>query len=301
MKSVSVLLSTYNGSAYIQKQIESILQQLDVNVRIFVRDDGSRDNTRDIIKKIAENDSRITTYFENNIGYTRSFFKLCQLARNTSDYYAFCDQDDIWLSDKLISAVTRLENESNSYKLYFSNLTFVNENLTRIGEKKYNLKDINFNHAMIRNSVAGCTMVFNNNLNSLGIKSNNLGILSGHDAWFFRLNLAIGGATIYEHKSHILFRRYGNNTTAAGTISLSRMKKELNLKRYESLRFNTANILAVDFQPYISKNNQVLINNIINYKKSWFSKFKLLTDAKFSYSFIPIMLVCKLQILFNEY
>ena len=54
MKSVSVLLSTYNGSAYIQKQIESILQQLDVNVRIFVRDDGSRDNTRDIIKKIAE-------------------------------------------------------------------------------------------------------------------------------------------------------------------------------------------------------------------------------------------------------
>ena len=301
MKSVAVLLSTYNGDNYIKEQIESVLQQINVNLRLFVRDDGSSDNTRKIINEIAQTDSRISIYLGSNIGYTQSFFELCKIAENTSDYYAFCDQDDVWKPNKLISALEQLDQKKNGYKLYFSGLTFVDKDLSKIKEKKYSLQDINFGHAMVRNSVAGCSMVFSNDLNSLCTKSKHLGILTGHDAWLYRLNLAIGGATVYDNQSYILFRRYGENTTDSGTITPHRILEELNLKRAVSLRFDTAKIIEEDYNGYISAENRCLIKKIVNYKKSALAKFRLLTSDQLKYSFFPVVVMCKLQIIFNKY
>ncbi|MBU7530826.1 MULTISPECIES: glycosyltransferase [Lactiplantibacillus] len=301
METVSVLLSTYNGECFLEEQIESVLSQVGVKVHLFIRDDGSSDSTKNIVRKFAEKDPRITVFLEHNLGYTRSFFSLCRLAKNTADYYAFCDQDDVWLPDKLISAIKQLGKGNNKYKLYFSGLTLVDKDLKKLGEKQYNLQDINFGHAMIRSSVAGCTMVFNNNLNNLSISTNNINQLAGHDSWIYRLNLAIGGKTVYDSHSYIYFRRYETNTTSSGKITLKRILKEINLSREESLKYNTSRILAGEFKKYLREDNEVLVTNIATYRDSIRKKFQLLFSSKLNYSFFPVVVICKLQILFDKY
>ena len=94
MKKILVLMSTYNGEKYVDTQIKSVLNQKNVNVKIYIRDDGSSDKTVDIIKKY--NDERITFFEGQNKGATDSFFELIKKAPLDFDYYAFCDQDDYW-------------------------------------------------------------------------------------------------------------------------------------------------------------------------------------------------------------
>ena len=96
MKSkVVVLMSTYNGEKYIQEQLESILTQTYHNIKIYVRDDGSSDQTLEILKKY-ENENKIILLKGTNKGFIGSFLTLLKECEE-ADYYAWCDQDDIWL------------------------------------------------------------------------------------------------------------------------------------------------------------------------------------------------------------
>jgi rhamnosyltransferase len=137
MKSVCVLLSTYNGEKYLKELLDSVLNQNcedKIKVSIFVRDDGSSDNTTNILKEYEQN-GKIILFGHGgcNLGFAKSFSSLLANAP-LSDYYAFCDQDDIWLPDKLISAVERLEKEDNNEipLLYSTNLIVVDKDLNEI-------------------------------------------------------------------------------------------------------------------------------------------------------------------------
>ena len=105
MKTVQVVWSTYNGGKYLERQLDSIFDQKEVKVKFLVSDDGSTDNTRKILEKYKKKFS-LTIILGSNLGFARSFWRLVQKANN-ADYYAFCDQDDIWENDKLISAVKK--------------------------------------------------------------------------------------------------------------------------------------------------------------------------------------------------
>ena len=94
---VKVLLSSYNGENYIDKQITSILNQENVDISILIRDDGSKDNTRNLLSKYAEN-PHIEVVYGENIGFKKSFSTLVKLAAKDDtafDYFAFADQDDL--------------------------------------------------------------------------------------------------------------------------------------------------------------------------------------------------------------
>ena len=120
MKKVLVLMSTYNGEKYLGQQIESILAQEKVDVHLMIRDDGSTDNTRNVLKRYENND-RITIKYGKNTGVGVSFLKLLYVNMD-ADYYAFSDQDDVWKKDKLIAGIRKLE-EINGPALYASNQT----------------------------------------------------------------------------------------------------------------------------------------------------------------------------------
>ena len=97
-------MSTYNGERYLREQIDSILQQIDVEIELIIRDDGSNDGTVQIIEEYASKYPCISYYCGDNVGVGKSFMELLKNAP-TADYYAFSDQDDVWLKDKLIRAV----------------------------------------------------------------------------------------------------------------------------------------------------------------------------------------------------
>lgn len=116
MKKVNIILPAYNGEKYIKTQIESILNQTYGNIDIYIRDDKSSDSTKEVIESFIGKESYgkrvIAVESEENWGYVKNVFETLRLS-GEADYYAFCDQDDEWLPEKIEKQVNLLESKAN--------------------------------------------------------------------------------------------------------------------------------------------------------------------------------------------
>lgn len=126
---IAVLMSTYNGQHFIEEQLQSIFAQKEVSVELFVRDDGSTDNTLQILERWAESHPLHLTQGQN-IGPARSFLEL--LSTTEAPFYAFADQDDLWDDDKLATGIKAIAGLAEP-ALYFSDTTLVDEKGRFIG------------------------------------------------------------------------------------------------------------------------------------------------------------------------
>ena len=126
---VVVLMSTYNGQKYLRQQLDSLLNQTVRPTKILIRDDGSNDDTVNLLEEYASFYSFIEYYCGKNIGPAKSFFELINKC-DGYDYYALCDQDDVWFKDKLEVAINTLEKENKNIPLlYAGRFTLTDENL----------------------------------------------------------------------------------------------------------------------------------------------------------------------------
>ncbi|WP_462410943.1 glycosyltransferase family 2 protein [Neobacillus sp. Marseille-QA0830] len=212
MKKVQILLSTYNGQKFIAQQLDSLLQQEYKNIEILVRDDGSKDNTVDILESYAAKYPAIKVIKGKNIGVISSFFELALNASESAEYFAFCDQDDFWKPQKVSRAVDLLEKEEvNIPLLYFSRLDIVNGELQFLKHSQIPPRGYSFENALIQNIATGCTIVFNNAMLQL-FKKNVPAVdrVTMHDAWFYLLAAAFG-KIVYDQESHLLYRQHSSN------------------------------------------------------------------------------------------
>lgn len=227
---IAVLLSTYNGEKFVSELIDSVLNQIDVNVHIFVRDDGSTDRTLDILNKYDPND--LTFFIGQNVGAANSFMKLIyEESVNGYSYYALADQDDIWFPDKLITAIHAIEENRNDLPvLYACNQKFVDEEGHDMGNRlpeEFAVPSIY--NILFGNNLSGCTMVFNDLLrNELISKraSEKMLQIRMHDLWI-AVVASITGEIIYDKNPHILFRRHGDNTSDGRTSSEIRKNRKI--------------------------------------------------------------------------
>lgn len=230
MPRVCVLMSTYNGKKYLISQVESIYYQKDVEVFVVIRDDGSTDNTIRILKDlIVRYPGRIKIIKGKNIGWKKSFLRLTNNTKKYGDFDYFCysDQDDIWLSDKLISAIKMIEvnNGSNIPILYGSNLDIVDD----IGNKKGQLFQNEYDYHRIESRYAlggivyGCTFVWNNLLqNLLEDKCTKLNI--PHDWWLMYVS-RFKGKMIVDHNSYIQHIIHNDNAAGIDSGFINRIRK----------------------------------------------------------------------------
>lgn len=222
MKTVQVLLSSYNGEKYIKQQIDSILAQKGVNVRLLVRDDGSMDSTVEIVKGYE----RVDIIEGENQGSTESFLTLIELAPE-ADYYAFCDQDDVWDTDKIEIAVKVLEEYSDKPAIYSGNARLVDGDLNFIKNEDLNPMTT-LGSAIIKNYATGCTVVFNKSLMKELKKYRPVNV-PFHDWWVNLVCLAVGGVSIYDIEPHMSYRQHGNNAVSGNDSAWkkwsSRLKK----------------------------------------------------------------------------
>ena len=107
-------MGTYNGEKFVREQIASIQQQDFTDWQLIIRDDGSTDNTLSIIRGITQQDSRIQLLEDNlgNLGFNDNFRHL--LRQSHSPYIMFCDQDDIWLPEKISRTLEVMRNTERS-------------------------------------------------------------------------------------------------------------------------------------------------------------------------------------------
>ena len=209
MKTVTVLMSTYNGEKYLSEQIESLLLQEGVYVSIFVRDDGSTDATKTMLDEY-EKKGVLTWYTGENLKPARSFLNLVENTQK-SDYYAFCDQDDVWNIDKLKRAVDALEQIEQEGKpcLYCSNYQLVDSKLNILPENGH-VSTTSFGAALVASNCTGCTTVFNNALLKI-LRMAKPDIIVMHDDWAHKVCLAVGGEVIYDEYKSLKYRQHGNN------------------------------------------------------------------------------------------
>ena len=158
---VAILLSTYNGEKYLREQIDSILNQTYTNFELIVRDDGSKDKTVEIIKEyIEKSDKEITLIEGKNLGFIKSFFDL--LKRGDADYYAYADQDDIWLPNKIELAVKSLDAlDQSKPNMAFSNVDYYDTEMNFIGNGDSKNKKPSFLNSLYECINQGMTMVIN--------------------------------------------------------------------------------------------------------------------------------------------
>ncbi|MDX8417490.1 glycosyltransferase [Absicoccus intestinalis] len=305
MYSVAVLMSTYNGAAFIEEQIESIFQQKDVKVTLFVRDDGSNDDTIAIVQKYQQDHPITILPFDQNVGPGMSFMKLLFHVMGTEknfDYYAFSDQDDIWLPEKLIRGIEKI---GKGPTLYCSNQWLYCD-----GKKEQLRYDFIPDQTLVghisKNDFSGCTMIMNRSMAqcvvSIPCPPKSLLDHRMHDAWIALIAILVG-QLVYDPRSYILYRIHSNNTVGIQKSSLSERIKDVtgmhtNKSKYRNIRSNTAKQLLKGDLCYKQEDKELLYL-LANYQADWKIKNQLLRIKSIYQKSGESSIVYKMKVLAN--
>ncbi|MCG3780534.1 glycosyltransferase family 2 protein [Delftia acidovorans] len=224
----AILMSTFNGAGYVLEQVESIILQMRDCDRLFIRDDGSLDNTADLIGSIK--DSRIVFVCGENIGFSKSFLWLISNIENAYSIYMLADQDDIWLPGKLLKARRALKNR-NEPCLYCSRLQLVDQQMKPIGLSPDFKKPPVFWNAVCENIATGCTTAVNRKaldvLRSIPYEMLRKFPIVYHDWWMY-LCISAFGTVIFDKQPSMLYRQHGGNMVGMGA-GLGRYKNIMRL------------------------------------------------------------------------
>lgn len=223
LKTVTVLLSTYNGEKFLEEQLQSLIQQKNVKVRILVRDDGSTDETISILER-WKNEKLLDWYTGDNIGAGKSFIDLLFKVPQ-SDYYAFCDQDDVWLPDKLELSLLKMAQCESAHidkpVIIHTDMKVVNKDLEVISDSFWKYSKLRpdilktFEYLAVCNSVNGCTMLLNNIARGTVIQKYFIQSLVLHDVLVSLIVAYNNGIIDYVEIPTMLYRQHGTNVVGA--------------------------------------------------------------------------------------
>ena len=295
---VLVLMSSYNGEKYIKEQIDCILAQKGVSVKLLVRDDGSTDGTLQILKDYAGK-GLLEYYTDGNLGPQRSFMQLLKNAPQ-SDYYAFADQDDFWMDDKLATAVAMLESSVDQPALYLGRTMLADTNLNQLGSVEVSPL-LTMGESLVYEFATGCTMVLNNRLRTV-INAYTPEYLAMHDVWIYSVALAVGAAVKFDKVPHMLYRQHGNNVVGQGQGWMHDMKKRVGrIVRSENSRYHRAKEIVNGFSGMMPDSNKCLAENFVNAKNSFTQRVKLCFDKRLACSNSKTSELFRLALLLNTY
>ena len=285
MARVEILMSTYNGEKFIEEQIKSIFSQKKHEVHLLIRDDGSKDNTIEIVKRLKRKFS-IDFYSGENLGPAKSFMDLVYHC-GEADYYAFADQDDIWNLNKIGDAINFISARSDEPAAYCSNLTPAKDSNTILQDKL--LSDCiatKYTQILSRCSdIFGCTMVWNKDLQNIIVSLNPPKELAMHDYWI-ALIAACYGVMLYDKDYKLLYRQHENNSVGAGISKFRNWKGRL-AWIFNKTKFSAA-ITAEEMLNVMNQNENFnrefyeYTKLLKDYKNSIFSKYKYLVHADMS-------------------
>ncbi|HEM6071569.1 MULTISPECIES: glycosyltransferase family 2 protein [Streptococcus] len=223
---VNILMSTYNGQQFLAEQIRSIQEQSYTDWTLFIRDDGSSDNTKEILKDFEHQDSRIhiiDSDKSDNLGVIKSFHKLVNHDR--ADYYFFSDQDDVWLPNKLELSLKEAQNYPADLPLMvYMDLKVVNQDLEIMTESMVKSQSHHANTELVQelteNTVTGGVAMINHTLAEMWQETEDILM---HD-WFLALLASAFGNLVFIDQPGELYRQHSDNVLGARTLS-KRFKK----------------------------------------------------------------------------
>lgn len=226
---VAVLLATYNGEKYAEELLESLKSQTYSNFICYIHDDGSTDSTPSICRKYAEADPNrfVILEYPSAGGPKENFFSMFRYVNE--QYIMFCDQDDIWLNDKIEKSLDKIIETENGNQdipaMVFTDLKIVDSELNveaqsylRYMNRKTN--ELNLKGGLIAGYAPGCAFILNRHLIEIAGKYQNDSVIFMHDWWCMLVAFACGGTVDYIDEPLILYRQHGNNCAGANKMTV---------------------------------------------------------------------------------
>lgn len=301
-KKVQILMSTYNGERFIRKQLDSIVNQ-DYPVSLLIRDDGSSDSTVEIIREYIDKYDNISLVEGRNIGVIASFFTLFGMADKEADYYSMADQDDIWFSDKISRAVSRLEKMNNSVPcLYCAAQTLIDADDNELEVKMLEVKiSPGFGNSIVENIATGCTCVINRKLLALAADYTPAYTIM-HDWWLYMI-ASYMGEVYFDDESVMYYRQHGNNTMGSRTNYIEEFRERIT--RFSSNKGKLFRQMA-SFEDYFCKKsdedneNNDIIRMVMGYRQSMSCRIKCILSKKIYRQRLADNIIFKLLFLTNH-
>ena len=224
---IAILMSTYNGGQYLREQIESFFAQTNKDWQLFVRDDGSKDNTVEILTEYAQKcpqQIHIVDDVKENLGAGQSFMHLLEVT--DADYYMFSDQDDVWMPDKIERTLRKLQEVESLHPSdavgVFTDLTVVDKDLNVLmpslwkGDNRHPEYTRDFYKQWVnRHATYGCTQMINRAAKKIVFPYKQFeGVMGAHDNWVEYI-LIKQGKYDYLDEPTILYRQHGTNVVGA--------------------------------------------------------------------------------------
>jgi glycosyltransferase involved in cell wall biosynthesis len=260
---VAILLCTYNAERFLAEQFDSLEAQTHQNWVLMVSDDGSKDGTLDILLKYQAKwpQGKMTIRNGPQKGFCQNFLSLACDSEIKADYYAFCDQDDVWLPEKLTVALQTITAHQNIYVpfIYCGRTTYVTEQLKPCGISPLFVFPPSFRNALVQSIAGGNTMVFNLAAKLLIEKAGPLNVPS-HDWWVYQLISGAEGDVFYDPVPYLLYRQH-DGALVGGNNSLSaKMERVKMLWQGRFQDWNSQNITALkEVRHLLVKNHQEIL------------------------------------------
>ena len=297
ISSVRILMATYNGQNYIQDQIESIINQTYSDWSLIVQDDGSTDDTWSILESFAQRDTRITIRksAEEKHGAYCNFHSLANIEKLSGiqhEYYMFCDQDDIWDSDKIERMLKQFTSYNDANPVFcYADMRVIDATgaittpsiCSLQGLKYVNPESLFFSHI-----IYGCNTIMNRSaffsVPILDISRDWVNILS-HDNLYAKFS-SILGVVKFIPESTMSYRRHTDNVTSKQQYGFSikriiqRLRNINELAKDHALTYNQS-LVAIQLLGKDKASELVKIEKVM--RSGGFQAFKYIRNKRISW------------------
>ena len=223
---VAICMCTYNGARFLKEQMDSFATQTHKNWRLWVSDDGSTDGTLDIIADYIERwgSKKIQLFHGPRKGFCANFLSLTNRKEISGTYFAWADQDDVWMPDKLFRAMSCLASGAPEQPaLYCCRVILTDEKGVIYGLSPLHAQQNSFSNALIQNIGSGNTMVFNQSARSLITLAGKDTVPFSHDWWAYIIVTGCGGRVYYDVNPFLRYRQHDRNIIGLKQKVISRI------------------------------------------------------------------------------
>lgn len=233
---VEILMAVHNGSAFLKEQIDSIIRQTDGRWHLTISDDGSTDDSREIIDDYARRCPDKIAHLRSGrrFGNARDHFFFL-MEHCDSEYMLFCDQDDVWYPDKVKKTRQALLDAEEKYGsgtpiLVFSDQVPTDAALNPLADSLMRYQnqyreDFDFRSLLMQNVVTGGAMGINRALAEMARPPREAGTIIMHD-WWLAVVAAKFGRIIYLDEPLGAYRQHGDNAVGAKAVGSARYISE---------------------------------------------------------------------------
>lgn len=281
---IAILMCTKDGARFLDEQLASLHRQSYAEWRLYVSDDGSRDETLEILRARQREwgADRLSILSGPQRGFAANFLSLVCNPDVWADYFAWCDQDDIWHTEKLKTASTWLRNvPEETPALYCGRTALISEVGESIGHSPLFSHPPHFSNALVQSIAGGNTMVFNSAARTLLQEAGKDVDIPSHDWWAYQLISGAGGVVKYDPCALVFYRQHQNNIIGSNVGWVARFKRlwmvfqgryqrwsEQNISALDTMQYRLASEHRVTLEAFKKARTGALLSRILHYRRS---------------------------------